>query len=160
MNTETMRKSDRLIPWYFVLFFLVIAAVDGTFVTIAIRTQTGVVAEHAYEQGLAYNATLDEAVRQQALGWQGKLDLVDGNVIVFHLTDRTSAPLQGADVKAHITRPVQDGYDFDLPLKEKNGSYQAAVQFPLPGSWDINVEAVWRNQHYYMKKNVEAMPVR
>ena len=156
---DVMKKSDRLIPWYFVLFFAVITLVDGIFVTMAIRTQTGSVIENAYERGLAYNTTIDAVAEQKKRGWQGRIELADGRNIVFHLADRDGKALSGASVQAHITRPVQAGYDFDVTLTTATpGIYSAAANFPLPGLWNVNIEATWQGHHYYLMRSFTVKP--
>lgn len=160
MTATDMRKSDRLIPWYFVIFFTVIFIVDAIFVTIAVRTQTGVVTEHPYEEGLSYKNTLELVESQKALGWETNLDLTDGTLF-FKMNDKAGNPLSDATVTAHVTRAVQAGYDFDVPLHmTTKGIYKAEVNFPLPGTWDINIEAIWQNHHYYLKKNVTAQTTK
>ena len=57
--------TARHVWWYFVAFFGFIAAVNAAMVTIAIRTHSGVVSEHPYEEGLAYNAVV-HAEKMQA----------------------------------------------------------------------------------------------
>jgi len=56
-----MSLKDKLIPWYFVIFFLVLFIVDGIFVYLATSTHTGVVTENAYEKGLRYNEVIERA---------------------------------------------------------------------------------------------------
>ena len=50
--------KDKYILFAFLAFFGVIFVLDGIFVYTAISTQTGVIAEKAYEKGLNYNETL------------------------------------------------------------------------------------------------------
>ena len=63
---EKNRKSpkDKYILFAFLAFFGVIFVVDGIFITTALRTHRGVVTEQAYEKGLHYNQTLNEAKDQ------------------------------------------------------------------------------------------------
>ncbi len=155
MPEKEQRKDGRIVLLWFLAFFGVIVAVDTVFVTIAIRTQTGVVAEHAYERGLAYNGVLDDAKRQKDEGLAGQIDLVAGKTINFRLSDRIGKPLSGATVKAHIIRSVQQGHDFDISLTDKgNGIYQAGVTFPMQGLWNIDIEAVWQGHPYYISQSI------
>ena len=84
---SNMSKNDRWIPWYFVAFFVVIAVVLVGMVTVAVRTQTGVVTEHPYEKGLAYNETVKQAEIQESLGWNGEISY-NNNVISFTLHNK------------------------------------------------------------------------
>jgi nitrogen fixation protein FixH len=46
---------DKWIPWYFVLAFLVVFAVNGIFIYAALGTHRGVVSDQAYRNGINYN---------------------------------------------------------------------------------------------------------
>ena len=67
------RKSDKWIPWYFVAFFVVLAILDGIFVTIAATTHTGVITENAYQKGLDYNEVVAASEEQDEIGWVGNI---------------------------------------------------------------------------------------
>lgn len=147
-KTEDIRKSDKYIPWLFVLFFAVIAVVDGFFVTMAVRTHTGVVTDRPYERGLAYNETLAAARAQKDMGWRGTI-VLDGGDVVFTLKDEQGKPIDNADVAMQMTRPIPAGYDFDVPMHgEGQGRYRASVTFPLIGQWEARAFATWRDQQY------------
>ena len=142
------RPSDRFIPWYFVLFFAVIALVDGIMVTLALRTHTGIVTDHPYEKGLAYNAVVEQETRQEALGWQGNLTL-EGNVLSFSLRDAKGVAISADRVRADITRPTQAGMDFSAPLSQSaEGAWQAALAFPEAGLWEVRVFAEHGENRY------------
>jgi nitrogen fixation protein FixH len=138
-----MTKRDRLIPWYIVAFFVVVAILDGIFVYLATSTHTGVVTERAYDKGIAYNETVAAAEAQQALGWQGEITLAADRTLTFSLVDADGQPLSGATVKAEFMRPTQAGMDFTVELTEDAaGLYGAAVDFPVEGLWDVRVFAL------------------
>ncbi|MCB1561975.1 MAG: FixH family protein [Alphaproteobacteria bacterium] len=142
------RPSDKWIPWYFVLFFVVVALLDGIFVSVAMRTYPGTVSEHAYEKGLAYDGTLEEA-RSQPLIIQSA-SFKDG-VLRWSLADQDGTPLMQADVKAKFVRPVQSGHDFTLALSHKGGGiYEAKPELPLRGVWVAELSGSWdeNRQHY------------
>ena len=45
-------------------------------------------------------------------------------------------------VAAHLVRPTHSGHDLAVPLaKLQLGRYGAELKPPLPGQWDIRVEA-------------------
>lgn len=58
---------DRLIPWYFVMAFLVVFAVNGFFVYMAVSTNHGVVTENAYKKGLDYNNVVAQIRKQREI---------------------------------------------------------------------------------------------
>lgn len=145
---STARRSDKWIPWYFVAFFVVLAALDGIFVYVAVSTQTGVVTQHPYEKGLAYNRTIADAEAQEKLGWQGRIDFTQP-LLTFTLKDRTGSAITQAKATAYFSRATQQGYDFSTPLPgNADGVYSGSVAFPLNGQWDVNIAVVWNNTHY------------
>ena len=144
-----LHRRDKWIPWYFVLFFLVIAAVDGVMVTLAVRTQTGIVTEHPYEKGLAYNRVIDAEQKQEALGWKSEIVLT-GNTLRFTLRDKNGAPIVVEKATAYFTRPTQSGMDFSSSLK--NG--QATIDFPAKGLWEVRVEAIAHQRSYQRTKRI------
>ncbi len=147
LSVSKTKKGDKWIPWYFVMFFLVIAAVDATFVMLAIKTQTGLVTDRAYEKGLAYNGVLNEAEAQRKLGIIHNVSYKSGK-ITWRLSTYNKTPVTDAKVRAKFFRAVQDGNDFELVLSDEgSGNYTAAPRFPLPGAWTARLEAQWQDSH-------------
>lgn len=143
---KTAPSKDRWIPWLLVAFFAVIAVIDGSFVYIAVSTQTGVVTERAYEKGLAYDEILNSARSQPDIVQKASYE---NGILRWKLEDHKGAPITGAAVTAHIMRPVQDGHDFDIRLEEKAaGLYEAKVNPPLPGLWSAGLSSIWNNLQY------------
>ncbi len=60
-DTEASRRAGRKVAAIIVSFFMVFIIVDTLFVTLALHTHRGVVAENAYEQGLHYNDIIKAA---------------------------------------------------------------------------------------------------
>lgn len=148
------RKSDKWIPWYFVAFFVVLAILDGIFVTIAVSTHRGVITEHAYKKGLEYNKVVTASEKQDILGWLGNIDF-DKNTINFDLKDKNRQAVKGAKVTAYFTRSTQAGYDFSTPLElNKEGIYAKQITFPLKGLWDVRILATWHHQQYQKSKKI------
>ena len=148
MEQQTIRKSDRFIPWYFVAFFVVLAAMDGTFVYLATSSHTGLVTDQAYERGLAYNETIAAAEKSANLEWQVDIELAGSDLIV-RLDDAEGVPVEGAMVRAKVSRPTQEGYDFELMLSQvAGGTYTGPITFPLDGQWDVRVFVEWKQQQF------------
>jgi|JI10StandDraft_1071094.scaffolds.fasta_scaffold15568_7 nitrogen fixation protein FixH len=159
MSAPATRKPvDKYIPWMFVLFFVVFIAVDAVMVTLAVRTQTGLVTEQAYEKGLAYNRALEAAAEQKNWGGTGIIKL-EGKRLSFTLKDKEGLAIHDAEVTATVRRPVQAGYDATYPMaRTGQQSYVADVEFPLPGEWDIRVSAKWQNRHYQTHETFIVQP--
>lgn len=137
--------KDKRIPYYFVAFFIGLAIVDGIMVTLALRTHTGTVSAHPYEEGLAYNRTIAAAEAQAALGWHAAFEFVQQSAqqgeVWFALEDAQGTPLSMQHVRVEFTRPTSRGHDFELPLLQEGTQYRAHVAFPLQGLWEMRVHA-------------------
>lgn len=142
------KPIDKYIPWMIVAFFLVVAAVDAVFVTLAVRTHTGVVTEQAYEKGLDYNKAIEASAAQSAMGWTGEIAF-KADTLSFDLKDKDGNGIEGAVVEASIRRPVTKGYDRDIALADKGlGLYQAPLSLPLKGQWEVRVYASANGQDF------------
>ena len=142
--THQVRARGSWIPWLFVAFLLVVVAVNGTMIWIAVESWPGLVTPQAYEKGLIYNRNLEAAQRQVSLGWQPRLTarILQGLAAEMELVliDTHGAPLTNAEVRAFFKRPTQDGTDFEVALAtERPGTYQAGFELPMVGLWDIHV---------------------
>lgn len=168
-STLTMAESSKppaqggrfghWIPWLFVGLFLLVLAVNGTMIVIAVSTFTGLETTNAYEKGLAYNKNLAAAAEQERLGWQAELETVQqgGRQVTLALTliDRLGSPVTRAAVEALLLRPVQEGHDLTVQLKEQGqGRYQARVDLPLPGQWDVQLTATARESTYRLAERI------
>lgn len=143
MEENKKSPKDKYILYAFLGFFGTIFILDGIFVYTAISTQTGVVTERAYEKGLDYNKTLEQAKNQPQL--KDKVTF-DNKVLTWNLNDKN---IQDAVVTAKIIRPIQDGYDFDIVLENKqNGIYEVILDLPLKGLWVAKLESQWNNKTY------------
>ena len=74
--TEAVQKAPRRITGWtvfygMVAFFGVIIAVNLTFVYFALDSWPGLTTQHAYEEGIAYNKTLEQAAAQLIAGEKG-----------------------------------------------------------------------------------------
>lgn len=132
-----LARRDRLIPWYFVMFFAVIALVDGVMVTLAVRTHTGTVIDHPYERGLAYNQVVAAESAQRAHGWKSAVTFADG-MLQVRLQDAQGKPIRARDLRVHFFRPSQQGMDFDVTLSNAEST---AVTMPARGLWEARVFA-------------------
>lgn len=145
--------KDRIIPWYFVIAFGVVFAVNAVFVTVAIKSNSGVVTKNAYEKGLAYNDVLEDAKAQAALGWHTTLEY-NTNQLVFSIHDSRASAVTGAAVTAQLSRPLTAGYKRDIVFIENSpGVYSADIIFPLKGQWDVTVSSLWNSkQHRFTQR--------
>lgn len=138
-------------PWLFVAAFVVVIAVNGVMVKLAIGSFSGLDTAHPYERGLGYNDTLAAARAQDEMGWQVAYDAVPAGSaapdahpvsVEARFLDRDGNALTGLEVHALLQRPAAEGHDMELPLVERGGGrYVAKTDLPLPGQWDLRIVA-------------------
>lgn len=152
------RPSDRWIPWYFVAFFILLISILVPMGIIAVRTNTGLVTESAYNKGLAYNASIRAEEAQKALGWHGDLTITPaGNKIHadYLLSNSEGKPLNGANAKLWFVRPTQAGMDQNFTLHPNpDGHYVTEIALPAHGLWEARVSVTIDNQNYQTIKRV------
>lgn len=145
MSTHAeQRPIDRLIPWLFVLGFLVVILVNAVMVYVALGSFSGLVTDRPYDRGRAYNTTLEARAKQDALGWTARFAIDaqgDGTQrLLLEVTDREGAPIAGATVDATLVRPVERGHDRGAALSERGaGRYAGTVALDLPGLWEARI---------------------
>jgi nitrogen fixation protein FixH len=145
------KLTGRIILISMLAFFGVIFAVNGTFLYFAISTWPDLVSDEAYQEGLNYNQTLDQAQLQSDLGWTSQLQSNNQSIKV-NLSDKSGNPLSGITIKAIIKRPVEDITPIIVILSEDDqypGQYSAAVKFPLPGRWYVKIDGTQSDEIVY-----------
>ncbi|TAE80909.1 MAG: hypothetical protein EAZ74_03935 [Alphaproteobacteria bacterium] len=132
-------SDNRIIPWYFVLPFLVVIAVNGVMIWCATSTNLGVVREDAYQRGLHYNDVLHQQKAQDALGWRMTHQLEHG-LLSVRLFDAQNQPLHDAYVTAQWIRPLGDAPSITQSLKHTGqGVYAVDAQSLKHGQWAVHV---------------------
>lgn len=133
--THRPPARGRWIPWVFVAGFLVVIGVNGVLITAAVGTFTGTTTTGSYDRGLGYGAVLEEAARQRALGWQGRVSRVEGGIsLLVRLPDGAPLPAD-AVVTGTLQRPLDRTA---LPLAFQPaapGAWRAAAD-AAPGAWE------------------------
>ena len=149
------RPSDRFIPWYIVLFFVVQTGFFAWFYHIAASTFTGMVTDRAYEKGLQYNQVIAKYNAQEKLGWTSEITR-KGNGIQLILKDARGNLLSGAKVRLWLVRPVHDGVDQHLEMQEMaTGDYFSPLALPEKGIWEARIEAESQGHTYQSAKRME-----
>lgn len=132
--------------WWITGFFAVIIAVNLTMAVLALLTFNGVSDDQAYVEGLEFNQKLETVERQKALGWAVNTEIERPGDLTAHLEvsylDSNDAPLTQLTVHAEFVRPVHEGYDFSVPLRQTApGIYTAKTEVPLSGQWTVRMVA-------------------
>lgn len=137
MSLTMNRSRDRWIPWAFAGAMLLVFVVNAGMVFAALSTFTGVTVGKSYDRGRAYNQVLEEAARQDALGWRGDVR-VAGNALALTVQDREGQGVAGR-VQGVLRRPVE-GNDIALEFEPgSRGNWQAALPALAPGQWEARL---------------------
>lgn len=151
------------IPLFFFAFFGVVLLANGIMIYFAMSSWTGLETKNHYIKGVHYNDALKGAAEQAKRGWASKVSLVDlsglsGRVVV-HLEKPDGAPVVGAEFEVRLLRPTHTGYDQTVTLVEtKPGTYEAAVEFPLAGQWDIRQIVKHKDGSYLATERIMVQP--
>ncbi|MBF0611178.1 MAG: FixH family protein [Magnetococcales bacterium] len=134
------------------VFFGVIFVANGIFIYLGVSTWNGVATPDHYRQGLKFNQVISAQEEQEKLGWQGGLNketTPQGLKLTFALQDRQGKPVTGLQGKGTLYRPVKEGYDLPLVLREEApGIYQQIIQPPLPGWWEVRLVMQGQNSEF------------
>lgn len=138
--------EHRWIPMLFIIGFLILFAVTGSFVKLALSTFPGLVTTNAYERGLAYDEVIAAEQAQAERGWQIAFDMPElsgeGQVASLTLTDRNGNPLADANVIMMAERMTRYAQQVRATLTDQgNGVYEAPIEFPIAGRWLVSVLA-------------------
>lgn len=138
--------SNGWIPLLFVGGFLVLFAVTGNFVRLALSTFPGLVTTNAYERGLAYDDVIAAEQAQAEQGWQMEILAPEfsgeGQLAAVTLLDRNGQALTGGTVIMMAERMTRYAQQVRMPLSDVgNGRYEATVDFPISGRWFVSVLA-------------------
>ena len=147
--SEKILKGNH-VAFYFIAFFATVALVDTFMVTSALRTHTGLVTDHAYEKGLAYNNVIAAVNQQDQLGWTSTISLSAPDILEFQLADADGATLKTSQATAFFTRPTSPDDDFSVSLQ----GTKTAITFPASGVWDVRVDAVVGDVPYQAQKRL------
>lgn len=151
MDNKISQSSRRALrnPWVigWLAIVVVVVGVNIVMITLAVVTNPGLVSEDYYERG-RYNERhyIQRVAERDALGWTANLDTPHsahvGATQTYRITvvDKVGMPLRDASVELNAFRPADAKADFKVAMHEVTpGQYEAAVEFPLKGVWDLIV---------------------
>jgi nitrogen fixation protein FixH len=136
---------------------LALAATIGTII-VGTRSFEGIVVEKPYEAGLAWDETQQ---RKAKLGWTvtvlGAPFRIGGNELLISAYDGNHSHLAGAVISVTVSRPSTRAYDKSYQtVRQADGRYRAAVDFPLYGNWDVLVDVARDKDHAGFKNTIFA----
>lgn len=151
----------------FVFFFGIIFAVNGTLIYQAISGFDGLEQEDAYRKGRAYNYVLDEMNAQKALGWTTSIKTTPlakdasphATTLAVTFKDAAGVPVSNLAVHGTFWRPVMQGADARLPLKETTpGTYEGAFDLAFGGNWEVRIAATGAADQKYAQSQRVVLP--
>ncbi|WP_027155249.1 FixH family protein [Mesorhizobium sp. WSM2561] len=146
-NTQSRREFTGKHMLLTVLgFFGIVIGVNLTMATLASTSWTGLVVENTYVASQQFNEKAREGRAQAALGWEGSLTIVSGEVR-YSVSDAkgTMVPLHG--VRVLFRHPAYDAQDRAVTLAAASGGHNdslgefAARHTPKDGVWIVEIDA-------------------
>ncbi|MEM7021899.1 MAG: FixH family protein [Pseudomonadota bacterium] len=155
--------NHRWIPWLFAGLFMIVLAVNGSMIFVAFTTFPGLETTNAYQRGLAYNQQIAAVDEQEALGWTVGFDVTqeEGRRVALRLDleDRFGNFVRNAVVQGRFMRPTHEGVDRTVTLDyQTGGRYEARVDLPLDGQWDLHLAVDAAGQTYLISERVFLRP--
>ena len=144
------------IPLTFVAGFVLVVAVNGLMMWLAIASFSGLYSDHARDHGVTYNRVIAEQKARDALGWKITTSWQPGTQhLEILLTGADGSPLAGARVSAELVRPAERHVPLDVDLADLGGGrFGAKIELPMRGSWDLDIAVESNGQHFAVTKRV------
>jgi nitrogen fixation protein FixH len=122
-------------------FFGAMLIANGIFIYLAVSTFDGT-EKDAYAKGIKYNARIEAAKAQEALGWSHRVGLAADGTVTLAITGRDGAPLRKLALEGEISRPAAQRLSQPLAFTEaEDGSFRAMTAGLESGNWLITVNA-------------------
>lgn len=137
------RSLWRFFPLGVVAAMSVVIAVNAGMIYSALHTFPGAAGgDEGFALSNNYNAVLDQAQRDAALGWSVQASSDQAGRPVVNLTSRDGRPLHGASIAASAERPLGAPETLRLTFHEAiAGQYVADAALPARGQWDLTLLA-------------------
>ncbi|MCZ7564140.1 MAG: FixH family protein [Burkholderiales bacterium] len=131
-------------PWLLMLAPLAAVVMGVVMLTLAVRSNDGLVVDDYYQQGLAINQTLERQRRAAKLAVRVGLDFSDGQIIAT--LDQRGARSEA--MLLTLVHPTRAGRDRQVLLVPRGGgTYAGALATPGRGRWHVVLEdadRTWR----------------
>lgn len=141
--TALARKPFRFTGWHMtailVAFFGVVIVVNVGMARLAMHTFSGVVVENSYDASQQFDRWLDEAAKEQALGWHANVARqADGHVVVT----LTGKGLDQAVLTGEGWHPLGQLADRPLTFHRIAGGDYLSDQALPDGRWRLRLKVV------------------
>ena len=151
------RITGRFVLVAFVLFFGVIAAVNATMVTLAVRTMPGLAVKNSYDASQVMNAEFDAMRAQAARGWTADATVrLVGSIapVIVSLAGPKGEAITGLDVVVRLAHPALTRADHVAILRETSpGTYAGDFPDAQAGGWTFIIEAQREANRLYTSRN-------
>ena len=126
-------------PRYMTAAMLFVVAVNVRFIMIAVTTFPGAASNDDFDTSNRYNAVMQAAAAQDALGWTERAS-VAGGLAAIDLAGAGKQALTGATVLAAAERPLGTDPAINLTFHETtHGHYVADAGLPAKGQYDLRL---------------------
>jgi len=150
------QQRSNIVPWLFVAGFVIVIAVNGTMMWLAISSFSGLYSGHARDRGLHYNQVMAEQRDREALGWtiETSWQANDG-LLGLRINERDGTVLAGASVVVDLVRPAEKRAPIRIGMTpEGGGRYAGAVALPARGSWDADIVIEARGHRFAITRRL------
>ena len=122
------------------------AGANIALLVITSRDASFAVERNYYAKALAWDETMAQEARNEALGWRLGLDVEPAvepgwTTVAVRLTDRAGAPLEGAGVAIEALHNARANRILTVALEPRGAGYAAMMRLALPGLWEFRVRA-------------------
>lgn len=159
MKSTSRNSYGAINPWPLgiILFFLVLFAVNGVFVYLAVDTHTGSVSEEPYADGLKYQQTIDLLEKSKELGWSTDLQISQRTKEGLHffkilLRDQDGIAIEDLKLTLSVLPLTQEGFAQEVPLNIKDQAYFGEAVIKSPGLAALELKALENEAPVYLWK--------
>jgi nitrogen fixation protein FixH len=136
-------RSSRfsIVPWLFIAGFIIVIAVNGTMMWLAIGSFSGLYSGHARERGVHYNDVVAQQRSRDALGWTVQVGWQPGSDrLDLTVSDVAGQPLEAAVVSVELIRPAEKRPPVEVAMRDLGaGRFSGSVVLPARGNWDADI---------------------
>ena len=168
LGVSQQSKQASRNPWVlgWVLFVLVVLAVNVGLIVVAQTSNPGLVDKNYYDHGRDFEQNSRTKIAARArLAWETRLEIPERIAMAqpaplrFTVVDNQGLPVTDADVIVTAYRPADAAADFKVTLQHHaSGRYQAETIFPLKGAWDLMVHAKRGVDEYDLTRRIAVQP--
>lgn len=143
MNKTNLEKTTTgwFLGRWLIGFFGTMFIANAFFVWFALSTHTGNQDTNAYEEGLNYNQVLEQARKQELLGWHFNVDIMSDGTLLVSLFDKDGTPLKNSQVEAMLFNPTSDQDDRAIEVLDiADGQFSLSYNGIAHGQWELRLK--------------------